>query len=115
MLLIDFMFHQQPADFNEDFYTFHEAISHLQELEDEVFDRHKAFVDSHQKWLNTHNNLLQMSSQVDYDQEGYAVRLEELIADQEESLKDLKAKVSAFRSQLNEEEMMSKKIVKKKK
>jgi len=72
-------------------------------------------VDSHSKWLHAHNSLLQQSSQVDYDQEAYANRLNDLIADQMHALQDLQVKVGAFKSQLNEEEMVSKKIVKKKK
>lgn len=114
-MLVTHLLFVQPTDFGDDFYNFHEAISHLQEIEDDVFDKHKAVVDSHQQWIHNHNVLLQMASQVDYDQEGYAMRLQELIADQKESLNELEAKVTAFRTQLTEEEMVSKKIVKKKK
>jgi hypothetical protein len=80
-----------------------------------VFDKHKALADGQQHFTQNINILLQMSSQVDYDQEGYAVKLEELLADKEEEMKDLRAKLRAFRTQLAEEEMVSKKIVKKKK
>lgn len=35
----------QSAELNEDFYNFHEAISHLQEMEEDVVDSHKAYTD----------------------------------------------------------------------
>lgn len=80
-----------------------------------MFDKHKAFTESQQKWLADHATLLQMSSQVDYDQEGYAEHLMRIISEQEDALRELKGRVGAFRTQLSEEEMMSKKIVKRKK
>ena len=36
---------KQSAECNDDFYNFHEAISHLQEMEEDVVDSHKAFTD----------------------------------------------------------------------
>ena len=54
--------------------------------------------------------LLEISSEVDYDVETYAQHLEEVIDDNLDVLLKLKEKVANFRTQLNEEELMSKKF-----
>lgn len=51
-------------------YNFHEAVSHLQELEDEVLDKHKSLIEAEQKWLQKDKQMLAMTKNVDYDQEG---------------------------------------------
>lgn len=70
---------------------------------------------NHHQWLNTHHQLLQTASQVDYDVDSYSQRLEEVLTDQLEHLTKLRFKVGTFRTQLAEEEQISKNIVKRKK
>lgn len=62
--------------------------------------------------MNTHSNLLQITKDVDYDVDAYAQHLESAIEDEIQVLSAFKDKVSSFRSQLAEEELISKKIVK---
>lgn len=70
---------------------------------------------NHHQWLNSHLQLLQTASQVDYDVDSYSQRLEAVLADQMEQLQKLRIKVGSFRTQLLEEEQISKNIVKRKK
>lgn len=53
-----------------DLYNFHEAVSQLQEQEDEMLEKHKSLLDAGQKWLQKDKQLLAMSKNVDYDQDG---------------------------------------------
>lgn len=102
------------AEISQDMHTFHEAISHLQDMEDEICDIHKNIVDSEENivWHNKCKQLLQMTAQVDYDVDQYAQQLDDLLTERLGSLSSLKEKVVHFRAQLREEELMSKKMVK---
>lgn len=51
-------------------YTFHEAISELQRAEEEVLDNHKGVCDYMQHVLLRGNQLLALTRDVDYDQDG---------------------------------------------
>lgn len=98
------------SDECEDLYTFHEAISHLQEMEDEVLDLHKSVVQATLKWLDMDNSLQAMTNDVDYDVDAYAQQLEDLLGEKIEVLCKFREKVSGFRGQLAEEEKISKSI-----
>lgn len=51
-------------------YTFHEAVSALQMLEEEVLDTHKLVMDNTTKFLNDSHSVFSATHEVDYDQEG---------------------------------------------
>lgn len=53
-----------------DMYTFHEAVSALQMAEEEVLDNHKAVVDYMSHVQVRSMQLLNMTRDVDYDQDG---------------------------------------------
>lgn len=53
-----------------DLYNFHEAVSQLQDQEDEMLDKHKSLLEMGQKWLQKDKQLLAMTKNVDYDQDG---------------------------------------------
>jgi len=61
---------QQEGELSADLYNFHEAVSQLQEQEDEMLDKHKSLLESGQKWLQKDKQLLAMTKNVDYDQDG---------------------------------------------
>ena len=61
-------------------------------------------------WTNTHHNLIQMTEDVDYDVDSYAQQLEELLEQELQVKSAFKDRVSEFRAQLAEEELMSKNI-----
>ena len=58
-----------------DMLTFHEAISKLQEAEEDMVDYHKLVIESNTRWLQQDKYLLDMTNQVEYDQEGKAERI----------------------------------------
>ena len=47
-----------------------EAISHLQALEDELVEAHRATIQNMLKWTKEDASLLAMTNEVDYDQDG---------------------------------------------
>lgn len=98
------------GELSADMYTFHEAISHLQEVEEELLDFHKNVIESSHKWLEIDSSLLAMSNEVDYDVDAYAQQLEDVLAEKLEMLSKFKEKVTSFRQQLVEEEQISKTI-----
>lgn len=99
------------AEISQDMHTFHEAISHLQDMEDEICEIHKNMVEHEDiEWNTKSKNLLDMTAQVDYDVDQYAQQLDDLIAQRLDSLTNLKEKVVNFRAQLREEELISQKM-----
>lgn len=101
------------AEISHDMHTFHEAISHLQDMEDEITHIHKNLVEHDNIiWHSRLKELLEMTAQVDYDVDHYAQQLDEILVERLEALSILKEKVLNFRAQLREEELMSKKMVK---
>ncbi|XP_025017788.1 kinesin-like protein KIF2A [Tetranychus urticae] len=107
------LLHNSNADdLPDDLYNFHETLSHLQEMEDEILDIHKTFVDTLPQWTSTHSQLLKMTAEVDYDVDSYVAQLEDSLDEHIDVLSRFKDKVAGFRGQLAEEELMSKRIVK---
>lgn len=60
----------QEGELSADLYTFHEAVSHLQEMEEDVLDSHKLVLDQLPKWHQACATLLAMTNEVDYDVDG---------------------------------------------
>lgn len=65
-----FFVRRQEGEISQDLYTFHEAVSALQMLEEEVLDTHKVVMDHTTKFLNDAHNVFSATHEVDYDQEG---------------------------------------------
>ncbi|XP_057337976.1 kinesin-like protein Klp10A isoform X3 [Microplitis mediator] len=57
------------GELSEDLYNFHEAVSALQLMEEEVLDTHKAVIDNSNKFLNDAHEVFSATHEVDYDQE----------------------------------------------
>ncbi|KAK0181604.1 hypothetical protein PV327_003875 [Microctonus hyperodae] len=57
------------GELSQDLYTFHEAVSALQLMEEEVLDTHKLVMDSTTKFLNDGHGIFSTTHEVDYDQE----------------------------------------------
>lgn len=98
------------AEISHELHTFHEAISQLQDLEDEISDTLKNQVDY--DFTARCRQLLEMSSQVDYDVEQFALQLRDLLVENRDSLTGFIEKMDHFIAQLREEELMSKKMLK---
>ncbi|EFX70810.1 hypothetical protein DAPPUDRAFT_327800 [Daphnia pulex] len=98
------------GELSADLYTFHEAVSHLQEMEEDVLDSHKLVLDQIPKWHQACATLLAMTNEVDYDVDAYVQQMEDILAEAGEGFLRLKSKVSAFRAELQAEEEMSRNI-----
>ncbi|XP_053984113.1 kinesin-like protein KIF2A isoform X3 [Hylaeus volcanicus] len=57
------------GEISQDLYTFHEAVSALQLLEEEVLDRHKMVIEDTTRFLNDSRTVFSATHEVDYDQE----------------------------------------------
>lgn len=95
------------VEMSGDMYTFHEAISHLQEMEEEILDLHKTVVEASQQWVHQDMDLLTMTNEVDYDLDLYVQKLKDLLAEKMEVLSKFNEKVTGFQQHLAEEEKMS--------
>nr|XP_012235503.1 PREDICTED: kinesin-like protein Klp10A isoform X7 [Linepithema humile] len=98
------------GELSQDLYTFHEAVSALQLLEEEVLDTHKLVMDDTTKFLNDSHSLFSATHEVDYDQEVYAQKWEQLLIQQRDNLNIALDQVSQFRGQLLQEEQISQKM-----
>ncbi|CAI6352872.1 unnamed protein product [Macrosiphum euphorbiae] len=99
------------GELSADLYNFHEAVSQLQEQEDEMLDKHKSLLESGHKWLQKEKQLLAMTKNVDYDQDAYSFQLLNLLQTKLADTQDLVETVLAFRKQLTTEEQFSKNII----
>ncbi|XP_076166795.1 kinesin-like protein 10A isoform X2 [Ptiloglossa arizonensis] len=57
------------GEISQDLYTFHEAVSALQMLEEEVLDTHKMVMEGTTRFLNDAHTVFSATHEVDYDQE----------------------------------------------
>lgn len=95
------------VEMSGDLYTFHEALSHLQEMEEEVLDLHKTVIEASQSWLHQDMDLFAMTNVVDYDLDLYVQKLKDMLTEKIEVLSKFREKVGGFHQQLAEEEKMS--------
>ncbi|GBO98888.1 Kinesin-like protein Klp10A [Eumeta japonica] len=127
------------GDMSAEMYTFHEAISELQRAEEEVLDNHKAISDYMQHAIGRCNQLLNLTRDVDYDQDGlsykyskrhrcdlpsdgygrrarnyrmlaYATQWEELLNEQLAVLAQSRDLVAEFRLKMQREEHISRRM-----
>ncbi|XP_043204576.1 kinesin-like protein KIF2A isoform X2 [Amphibalanus amphitrite] len=98
------------GELSADLYNFHEAVSHLQDMEEEVLDMHKAAIELSPRWQQIDMSLLNMTNEVDYDVDAYVQQLEDLLDEKMDVLAKFKRKVEVYRSQLAEEEKISRNI-----
>ncbi|XP_029961140.1 kinesin-like protein KIF2A isoform X4 [Salarias fasciatus] len=105
---------QNEEEVSPQLFTFHEAVSQLVEMEEQVLEDHKAVFQESIRWLEDERVLIQMTEEVDYDVESYATQLEQILDQKIEILTELRDKVKSFRSALQQEEQASKQISPKK-
>lgn len=101
---------QNEEEVSPQLFTFHEAVSQLVEMEEQVLEDHRAVFQESIRWLEDEKVLLEMTEEVDYDVESYATQLEQILDQKIEILTELRDKVKSFRSALQEEEQASKQI-----
>ncbi|KAK1800823.1 hypothetical protein P4O66_006008, partial [Electrophorus voltai] len=107
---------QNEEEVSPQLFTFHEAVSQLVEMEEQVLEDHRAVFQESIRWLEDEKVLIEMTEEVDYDVDSYATQLEQILDQKIEVLTELRGnrmlidKVKAFRSTLQEEEQASKQI-----
>ncbi|KAM9393730.1 kinesin-like protein KIF2A isoform 2-T2 [Pholidichthys leucotaenia] len=101
---------QNEEEVSPQLFTFHEAVSQLVEMEEQVLEDHRAVFQESIRWLEDEKVLLEMTEEVDYDVESYATQLEQILDQKIEILTELRDKVKSFRCTLQEEEQASKQI-----
>ncbi|KAM4746248.1 kinesin-like protein KIF2A isoform 4-T4 [Anableps anableps] len=101
---------QNEEEVSPQLFTFHEAVSQLVEMEEQVLEDHRAVFQESIRWLEDEKVLLEMTEEVDYDVESYATQLEQILEQKIDILTELRDKVKSFRSALQEEEQASKQI-----
>ncbi|KAI3362080.1 hypothetical protein L3Q82_012403 [Scortum barcoo] len=101
---------QNEEEVSPQLFTFHEAVSQLVEMEEQVLEDHRAVFQESIRWLEDEKVLLEMTEEVDYDVESFATQLEQILDQKIDILTELRDKVKAFRSALQEEEQASQQI-----
>uniref|UniRef100_A0A8C9WV53 Kinesin-like protein n=1 Tax=Scleropages formosus TaxID=113540 RepID=A0A8C9WV53_SCLFO len=101
---------QSEEEISPQLFTFHEAVSQLVEMEEQVLEDHRAVFQESIRWLEDEKVLLEMTEEVDYDVDSYATQLEHILNQKIEILTGLRDEVKLFCSALQEEEQASKQI-----
>ncbi|KAI7793604.1 putative kinesin-like protein KIF2A-like, partial [Triplophysa rosa] len=101
---------QNEEEVSPQLFTFHEVVSQLVEMEEQVLEDHRVVFQESIRWLEDEKVLLEMTEEVDYDAESYATQLEQILDQKIDVFTELRDKVKSFRSALQEEEQASKQI-----
>ncbi|XP_065517400.1 kinesin-like protein KIF2A isoform X2 [Lathamus discolor] len=101
---------QNEEEVSPQLFTFHEAVSQMVEMEEQVVEDHRTVFQESLRWLEDEKALLEMTEEVDYDVDSYATQLEVILDQKIEILTELRDKVKSFRAALQEEEQASKQI-----
>ncbi|XP_076019747.1 kinesin-like protein KIF2A [Genypterus blacodes] len=104
------LYEQNEEEVSPQLFTFHEAVSQLVEMEEQVLEDHKAVFQESIRWLEEETFLLEMTNEVDYNVDTYVTHLEQILDQKIEILAELRDKVQSFRSALQEEEQASQQI-----
>ncbi|ELW66260.1 Kinesin-like protein KIF2A [Tupaia chinensis] len=101
---------QNEEEVSPQLFTFHEAVSQMVEMEEQVVEDHRAVFQESIRWLEDEKALLDMTEEVDYDVDSYATQLEAILEQKIDILTELRDKVKSFHAALQEEEQASKQI-----
>ncbi|XP_028416467.1 kinesin-like protein KIF2A [Dendronephthya gigantea] len=97
------------AEQNE-LYTFHNAVTQLQDAEEQLVECHKKSVEETKALLEQEENLLDKVDDVDSDLEQYVQRLDIILKQKIDNFTNLRERVQQFKSRLEQEERASKNI-----
>ncbi|XP_074640699.1 kinesin-like protein KIF2A [Tubulanus polymorphus] len=96
---------------DDELINFHEVVNQMNEMEDAMLESHLALYEATPKWITDHKELLKMTENVDYDQEAYSKKLDDLLQRQIDELTSLRDKVGTFRQEVQVEETLSKNLI----
>ncbi|NXK00976.1 KIF2A protein, partial [Corythaixoides concolor] len=74
-------------------FTFHEAVSQMVEMEEQVVEDHRAVFQESIRWLEDEKALLEMTEEVDYDVDSYATQLEAILEQKIDILTELRGRL----------------------
>lgn len=94
-------------DMSDELYNQHAAISDLQQAEEVVVDQHKAINEFLMRFLPESRDLYNLTNYVDYDQDAYCKRGEEMFTQLAELATACRDSMADFRGKLANEEMLS--------
>uniref|UniRef100_A0A1I8IY00 Kinesin-like protein n=1 Tax=Macrostomum lignano TaxID=282301 RepID=A0A1I8IY00_9PLAT len=100
----------EDDEYTGDLVSFHKVVSHMERMEEEVNDDHKALLDGQAGFGKEMKRLYDMSGQVDYNQDDYANRLDTLLANQMQAMQSLREKLAAWQAEMRREEELSTKL-----
>ncbi|XP_040013417.1 kinesin-like protein KIF2A isoform X2 [Xiphias gladius] len=83
---------QNEEEVSPQLFTFHEAVSQLVEMEEQVLEDHRAVFQESIRWLEDEKVLLEMTEEVDYDVESYATQLEQILDQKIDILTELRGR-----------------------
>merc|ERR1712141_899728 len=98
------------AELSADWYSFQEAITRLQILEEELVESHRSTVDGMEQWTNDSLSLINITNEIDYDQDAYCQQLEDMLSENINTLTSLRDKARNFRKCLSDEEAKSRQL-----
>ncbi|KAG7517585.1 kinesin KIF2A isoform X4 [Solea senegalensis] len=90
---------QNEEETSPQLFTFHEAVSHLEEME-QVLEDHRAVFQESIQWMEDEKELLKLTEEVDFNMESYASQLEQILDQKIVVLTELRNKVKSVRSAL---------------
>lgn len=99
---------EQNEEVSPQLFFFHEAVSQMVEMEEQVVEDHRTVFQESIRWLEDEKALLEMTEEVDYDVDSYATQLEVILEQKRDILTELRDKVKSFRASLQEEQASSK-------
>ncbi|ERL95529.1 hypothetical protein D910_12791 [Dendroctonus ponderosae] len=102
------------TDMTPEMLNFHQVISELQAAEDNMLENHKATIEAIQIAYHRSVELLQTTEEVDYDQEAYCRKWDELLTNAIGTLSRAKQHVDDYKGKLAAEEQLSRKTTKRK-
>uniref|UniRef100_A0A3Q3A4C2 Kinesin-like protein n=1 Tax=Kryptolebias marmoratus TaxID=37003 RepID=A0A3Q3A4C2_KRYMA len=87
---------QNEEELSPQLFTFHEVISQLVEMEEQVLEDHRVVFQESIRWLEDEKVLLEMTEEVDYDVESYATQLEQILDQKIDILIELRGNGQSF-------------------
>jgi len=109
--LADLLHTEEAGDVDDQLYNYHDAISVMQETEDNMIDMHRENCKENQRILEEELALLDSyDNDADTNIEEYIHRLDMILEEKVEKANMLREKIKLFREQLNEEEKASRNV-----
>ncbi|CAF0727101.1 unnamed protein product [Didymodactylos carnosus] len=102
------------TELDEAMQSYTNAIEHVQQYEEEVFDCCQEVLKCDDLNKNDLRNIYEQTLHVDYDQEKFIQQLKQHVIKRQQQLNELKVKTEQFEQYLNQEECSSQQLINKK-